>query len=32
MDEQLTTPEAMLERIVIALEKINEILEAQQEE
>lgn len=31
MDEQLTTPEAMLERIVIALENINAILEAQQE-
>ena len=32
MDEQLTTIDAMLERIVIALENINEILEAKQEE
>ena len=32
MDEQLTTIDAMLERIVIALENINEILEAQQGE
>ena len=31
MEENLTTQEALLERIVIALEKINEILEAQQE-
>lgn len=31
MDEQLTTKDALLERIVIALEKINEILEAQGE-
>jgi len=30
MDEQLTTQEALLERIVIALEQINAILEAQQ--
>lgn len=30
MDEQLTTQEALLERIVVALEKINDILEAQQ--
>lgn len=29
MAEQLTTRDALLERIVIALEKINEILEAQ---
>lgn len=32
MDEQLTTPDAMLERILVALEKINALLEAQQEE
>ena len=32
MDEQLTTIDAMLERIVIALENINAILEAQQGE
>ena len=32
MDEQLTTIDAMLERIVIALENINDILEAQQGE
>lgn len=31
MDDQLTTVDAQLERIVIALEKINEILEAQGE-
>ena len=31
MDENLTTYDAMLERIVAALEKINAILEAQQE-
>lgn len=31
MDEQLTTKEALLERICIALERINAILEAQQE-
>lgn len=30
MDDQLTTIDAMLERIVIALEKINAILEAQE--
>ena len=30
MDENLTTVDAMLERIVIALEKINAILEAQE--
>lgn len=30
MDEQLTTKEALLERIVAALEKINAILEAQE--
>ena len=28
MDEQLTTIDALLERIVIAIESINEILEA----
>lgn len=28
MDEQLTTVDALLERIVIAIESINEILEA----
>ena len=28
MDEQLTTVDAMLERIVLAIESINEILEA----
>ena len=32
MDEQLTTIDAMLERIVTALENINEILESQQGE
>lgn len=31
MDEQLTTVDAQLERIVEALEKINAILEAAQE-
>lgn len=30
MDEQLTTKEALLERIVAALEKINAILEVQE--
>ena len=32
MEENLTTIDAMLERIVIALENINEILESQQGE
>lgn len=31
MDEQLTTVDAMLERIVIAIENINTILEADNE-
>lgn len=31
MDEQLTTVDAMLERIVLAIESINEILEADNE-
>ena len=31
MDEQLTTVDAQLERIVIAIENINEILEADNE-
>ena len=31
MDENLTTYDALLERIIIALENINAILEAQQE-
>ena len=31
MDEQLTTIDAMLERIVIALEKINAMLEGDEE-
>lgn len=31
MDEQLTTVDAQLERIVVAIESINEILEADNE-